>query len=190
MSSFIQTIMRSRIATLVSCLALLAILSEVATAGEPAPRPINPGGDYVYPTDSQYIPDKQSHYKIVFNLTKGVDDYTKINPSLNRVARTVNLYVASGVPLENLTLVAVVSSDAAPLVLAEEQYRKHFGVSNPNLALIDQLQRAGVKLTVCAQSVDGKPYPRDAVYPPVGVALSALTTVTLLQQQGFALLQL
>ena len=190
MSRFIQTIMHSRIATLVGCLALFSLFSEVAKASDSAQRPINPGGDYLYPKDSQYIPDKQAHYKIVFNLTKGVDDYTKINPSLNRVARTVNLYVASGVPLENLTLVAVVSSDAAPLVLADEPYKKHFGVSNPNLSLIDQLQQAGVKLTVCAQSVDGKPYPRAEVYPPVGVALSALTTVTLLQQQGYALLQL
>lgn len=184
--------MRSPVATLVGCLALLVVFSEVASAGprDLATRPINAGGDYIYPPDSQYVPDKQEQYKIVFNLTKGVDDPTTINPSLNRVARTVNLYVASGVPLENLTLVAVVSSDAAPLVLAEEHYQQQFGVANPNLSLIDQLQRAGVKLTVCAQSVNGKPYSRDWVYPPVGLALSALTTVTLLQHQGYALLPL
>lgn len=184
--------MRSRVATAVGCLALLVVFSEVSKADthDSAQRPINPGGDYIYPHDSQYRPDQQEQYKIVFNVTKGVDDPTKLNPSLNRVARTVNLYVASGVPLENLTLVAVVSSDAAPLVLAEAHYRRLFGVSNPNLSLIDQLQRAGVKLTVCAQSVNGQPYQRDWVYPPVGLALSALTTVTLLQHQGYALLPL
>lgn len=190
MSKLFEAVAPKRARVLSGCLMSLVLFSEIATSSEADRRPINKGGSYVFPADSQFIPAKDKQYKIVFNVTKGSDDHTKLNPSLNRVARTVNLYVASGVPLENLKLVAVISSDAAPTVLADAHYQTHFGVPNPNLPLLDQLQQAGVKLNVCAQSVNGEPYQRDWVYPSVGLALSALTTVTLLQQEGYALLPL
>ena len=146
MSKFFKVVEPKRARVLSGCLMSLVLFSEIAKSSEANLRPISKGGDYVFPAGSQFIPAKNAHYKIVFNVTKGSDDYTKLNPSLNRVARTVNLYVASGVPLENLKLVAVISSDAAPTVLADAHYQTHFGVPNPNLPLLDQLQQAGVKL--------------------------------------------
>ena len=44
---------------------------------------------------------------VVFAVTKAGEKPTDVNPSLERVARSVNLYVSAGVPLDHLKFVAV-----------------------------------------------------------------------------------
>lgn len=56
----------------------------------------------------------------------------------------MNLYVASSVPLSHLKFVAIAYGAATPLVLDDAHYREKFGGSNPNLALIERLRKAGV----------------------------------------------
>lgn len=140
--------------------------------------------------DTAYKPDKSLSYKIVFALTKGPKTPGEINPSLDRVARTVNLYVASGVPLAHLKFVAVASGDATAIALNDVNYRAKFSTPNPNLPLVAALRRAGVDVAVCAQAVAEHEYQYGWIDSNVTMALSALTTVTVLQQQGYALMPL
>ena len=65
-----------------------------------------------------------------------------------------------------------------------------FGQANPNLPVIARLRAAGVDVAVCGQAVAEHDYPFDAIDRHVTLALSALTTVTELQQQGYALMPL
>lgn len=135
-----------------------------------------------------YQPDPHATYKVVFSLTHFGAKPTEVSPSLDHVARTVNLYVNAGVPLSHLKFVAIATGPATPIALDDAQYRAKYGVANPNLAVIDQLRKAGVDVAVCAQAVAEHQFQYGWIDPRVTVALSGLTTVINLQQQGYALL--
>jgi intracellular sulfur oxidation DsrE/DsrF family protein len=139
---------------------------------------------------SAYRPEAHKTYKIVFAVTKGVKGAAEVNPSLDRVARTVNLYVASGVPVSQLKFVAIVYGEATPLVLDDAHYREKFGEPNPNLSLIALLRKAGVDVAVCGQAVAEHHIDYAWVDQSVTTALSGLTTVTTLEQSGYALMPL
>lgn len=139
---------------------------------------------------SAYQPDPKLTYKVVFSLSSPGAKPDQVSPSLDHVARAVNLYVSAGVPLDHLKFVAIASGRATPIVLNNAQYQKKFGVDNPNLALIEQLRKAGVDVAVCGQAVAENGFEYDWVDSRVTLALSALTTITELQQQGYALLPL
>lgn len=137
-----------------------------------------------------YQPDAKADYKVVFGLTQGATDPARINPGLQRVARTVNLYVHAGVPLNHLHFVAVASGAATPIALDDAHYRQQYGKSNPNLPVIAELRRAGVDVAVCGQAIAEHEYRYEWVDKQVTLALSALTTITELQQKGYALMPL
>lgn len=137
-----------------------------------------------------YQPDRNATYKVVFGLTKASDKPGEVSPALDRVARTVNLYVSAGVPLDHLKFVAIASGPATSIALNDEQYRKKYGVANPNLPVITELRKAGVDVAVCGQAVAEHDFQYDWVDSHVTLALSALTTISELQQKGYALLPL
>lgn len=137
-----------------------------------------------------YQPDAKASYKVVFSLTGAVAKPDQVNPGLERVARTVNLYASAGVPLNHLHFVAIAAGGATAIALDDANYRKQFSVANPNLPVISELRKAGVDIAVCGQAVAEHGYPYEAIHKQVTLALSLLTTVTELQQKGYALLPL
>lgn len=137
-----------------------------------------------------YKPTPGQTYKVVFSLTQAAKSPGEVNPSLDRVARTVNLYVASGVPLSHLKFVAVASGAATSLVLEDARYRALYGVANPNLPLIGKLRAAGVVVAVCGQAVAEHHFQYGWIDRQVTLALSALTTVTTLEHRGYDLMPL
>jgi DNA-binding transcriptional ArsR family regulator/intracellular sulfur oxidation DsrE/DsrF family protein len=139
---------------------------------------------------SAYQPDARATYKVVFGLTAAAAKPDKINPGIERVARTVNLYSSAGVPLSHLHFVAIASGAATAVALDDAHYRAQFGVANPNLPVIAELRKSGVDVAVCGQAVAEHGYPYEAIDPRVTLALSALTTITELQQKGYALMPL
>ena len=120
-------------------------------------------------------------------MTRAADKPTEINPALERVARTVNLYAAAGVPVSHLKFVAVAYGPATPLALDDAHYQTKFGMANPNLPVIRQLRSAGVDVAVCGQAVLEGGFETGWISSDVTLSLSALTTITSLQQQGYAL---
>jgi intracellular sulfur oxidation DsrE/DsrF family protein len=140
--------------------------------------------------DSAFRPQPGHTYKVVFSLTQESKDPTKVNGGLDHVARTVNLYVASGVPLSKLKFVAVASGGATPLALDNVHYMAAYGVPNPNLPLIEELKKAGVTVAVCGQAVAEHHFGYDWINADVTLALSGLTTVTTLEQEGYGLMPL
>ncbi|EIL92140.1 DsrE family protein [Rhodanobacter spathiphylli] len=177
------------IRSFVPALLALALFSTGAVAGNDFwQTPTIHGAGRIHPMpQAAYQPDRQATYKVVFSLGKAGDKPTMVSPSLDHVARAVNLYVNAGVPLSQLKFVAIAAGPATPIVLNDAQYRKKYGVANPNLPLIAQLRKAGVDVAVCAQAVAEHDFQYDWVDPQVTVALSGLTTVIDLQQQGYAL---
>ena len=139
---------------------------------------------------AEFRPNKSETYNIVFSITKGVEKPDKVNTSLDHVARTLNLYVAAGVPLSHLHFVAIAYGDATPLAISNSAYNKRYGTDNPNLKLIYLLSRAGVKVAVCGQAVAEHKFSYEDVDKSVLTALSGLTTVTTLEHQGYDLMPL
>lgn len=176
--------------------ALLTLASSqllAAEAADSAPgfwtTPVIEGYGKIHPLPgAAYQPDKAATYKIVFALTKGSKTPGDVNPALDHVARTVNLYVASGVPLSHLKFVAVASGDATALALDDGAYRARFNSANPNLPLIAALRRAGVDVAVCGQAVAEHHFAYSEVDKSVTTALSALTTITTLEHKGYSLM--
>ncbi|MEO6798644.1 MAG: DsrE family protein [Rhodanobacter sp.] len=147
------------------------------------------GAGKIHPMpQAAYQPDPHATYKAVFSLSHFGDKPTEVSPSLEHVARAVNLYVNAGVPLSHLKFVAIAAGPATPIVLNDEQYRAKYGVANPNLAVIAQLRKAGVDVAVCAQALAEHHFDYGWQDSHVTLALSGLTTVIDLQQQGYALM--
>jgi len=137
-----------------------------------------------------YKPDPHQTYKIVFGMTSAPKGPGDVNPSLERVARAVNLYAAAGVPVSHLKFVAVAYAGATPLALNDAAYKAAYGVSNPNLPLIASLRKTGIDVAVCAQAVAEHKVAYESVDSSVTLALSALTTITTLEHQGYHLMPL
>jgi len=137
-----------------------------------------------------YQPNPHETYKVVFAVAARVSKPTDVNPGLERVARTVNLYASAGVPLDHLKFVAILYGPATAAALDDAHYRQAFGTSNPNLDVIGKLRHAGVDVAICGQALAEHHYEYDWVAPQLTLALSALTTITVLEHRGYTLVPL
>ena len=163
-----------------------ALAADVALAQEFWQTPTLAGVGKMHPLPrAAYQPQKSEIYKIVFSVQTGSKP-DEINPSLDHVARAVNLYTSAGVPLNHLKFVAVMYGAATDAALDNEHYRQKYGVDNPNLALIRKLRNAGVDVAVCGQAAAEHRDRYEWIAPEVTLALSALTTITTLEHLGYA----
>ena len=137
-----------------------------------------------------HVPDAQATYKIIFSVSAPGKKPDAPNAGLERVARAVNLYSMSGVTPDRLQCVAVIHGEATSTVLNDAQYQALDGRPNPNARLIAALQAAGVEVSVCAQALVGNGFTQDGLLAGVTRSLSALTTITVLQHDGFSLMPL
>jgi len=171
-------------------LAILACSSFAAAAEPEWSNPVIKGyGKIVSLPNAAMQPNKNADYKVVFNLTVGGDP-DKLNSSLDRVARTVNIYGSAGVPASHLHFVVVIHGPATPIVLDSTHYQEKFKFDNPNIALIDELEKVGVKVVVCGQALAHNKFAQEWVYPKIELTLSAITDIIILEKSGYVLFPL
>ncbi len=173
-------------------LAAVAGLSATASAQQPAgfwSTPAIPGVGpvHVWP-EAVLRPDATTTYKTVADVTKPAPSNDKMNPGLEHIARVVNVFAAAGVPLSHLKMVAVIHGPATPIALSDQEYQARFGHPNPNTAVIEALTKAGVQVYVCGNALGELQYTPAMVNANIKVALAALSTLVILQNQGYALL--
>jgi len=152
--------------------------------------PVIVGYGKTFPTDgAQTRPDARQRYRVLFNITKAAPSSDKPNPSLEKVARFVNLLAIDGVKPSPGDIVAIVHGPATPSILQNAAYgRKADNKPNPNLELIARLEAAGVTVAVCDQALHGQGFDQGDVARGVRVDVSALTTLATLQLRGWALI--
>ncbi len=92
----------------------------------------------------------------------------------------------AGVPLSNLHIVAILHGKATSSVLDNKHYKEKFGVNNPNIAVFMALQQAGVTVEVCGQAMLDHHYQLVWANPYVKPTLSALSTLIIYGNQGYA----
>lgn len=135
-------------------------------------------------------PDVNKVYKIVFDFTQngiGKDLTENPNEGLEEVARVLNLHIAAGIKKEHLKATIVVHSGASMSILNNETYFKKFKVNNPNEGLINQLQKAGVKIVLCGQTMNLRGIQENELYKDVFIAVAAKVALVKYQSMGYVL---
>ena len=146
------------------------------------------GGIYDIPGATVKV-DTGQFYKIVIDVVTGADDPDEIAWGLKNVARMINLHAISGLDPSRMHVVLAIHGRAAYAVMNNQAFKKRFDGDNPNIGLIRELEQAGVRLTVCGQSLIGRGIEPGSVLPSVEMATSMLTTVTTYQLKGYAMLK-
>ena len=147
-------------------------------------------GEIHYERSAAFQPTPDLSNKIVFKVGQAGDNTSLPNPALEKVAQVVNLYVAAGVPTNKLRFVVAVNGGATPALLDNVHYQKIYGTDNPNLKLISALQSQGVKVSICDQAIAWHHYKKNWIAGSVIHTPSALTTITTLQNRGYAFLEM
>ena len=161
-------------------LAIVVILLAPALADEPSLGPVIEGYGPTYSINDRDVPLQEGFvYKAVFDIAEDPAPES-VNRNLVSVARYLNMHARNGVPVENMDLAIVVHGPAVKNLLVED--------NNPNLELISLLQEAGVDFYICGQSMTFGGIVRNELTGGVQVALSAMTMLTILQSDGYALL--
>ena len=124
-------------------------------------------------------------YKVVFEIFQALGDPTGPHMRLETAARFVNLHAHAGVPPENIQLAIVLHGGGTQTALTNEAYRKRHNVDNPNLPLLNALSDVGVNIYLCEQSRIFSGTGADEVAAPVKSALSAMTAIVNLQEDGY-----
>jgi intracellular sulfur oxidation DsrE/DsrF family protein len=161
-------------------LAIVLMIAVPALADEPSMGPVIEGYGPTYPIDDRDVPLREGFvYKVVFDIAQDPTAGT-VNRNLVSVARFLNMHARNGVPVENMNLAVVVHGPAVRNLLDKDD--------NPNLELIALLQESGVDFYVCGQSMTFGGIKKNELTGGVKIALSAMTMLTILQSESYALL--
>jgi intracellular sulfur oxidation DsrE/DsrF family protein len=136
-------------------------------------------------------PDPNLQYKLLFEITNfGMNDQDTsakkdFNQGLTWVERQLNLHESSGIPRKNIHPVIVVHGDALDALLTNEKYKKKYGIDNPNIPLIKELQSYGANILVCGQAMTWGKLEKQDLLPGIKQALSAQTAITSYLVRGY-----
>jgi len=80
--------------------------------------------------------------RAVFDVAKTDNDPAKLNRRIETVARYLNMHVRAGLPADALKATLVLRGAASRDALNHATYRRLHGMDNPNLELLQELQRS------------------------------------------------
>lgn len=132
--------------------------------------------------------DKDTTYKVIFDIFTDKSKDNKVNPLLNAVARYLNMHAQQGVSLEHMKTVVILHGAATKSTISNEAYQNRYTISNPNAAIIEALKKANVEVYVCGQSYLANGFQLDEKSSNVKVALSALTALVEYQTNGYQII--
>ena len=141
------------------------------------------------------LPDPNLEYNMVFDFTAiptmgdkaDKMDSTEVNWALTDIGRIYNLHLAAGIPKEKIHFVVAVHAFASRSFYRNEEYKKRYKIDNPNLSIIDELDKIGVKFLVCGQSLTWIGDKKEMLLPQAKISLTAQTTLSSYQLKGYAL---
>ena len=136
-----------------------------------------------------YTTATSKEFRVVFDIMNSPESHSQINKRIETAARFLNMHAQSGVERENLRVVLVVHNEATKDIMTSKAYRDRFSANNPNEALVEELIAAGVKFVLCGQSSLSRNYPIEEAIDGVQLALSAMTALVQLQDEGYQLIK-
>jgi len=167
----------------IAVLACAVLFSSVfSAAAQPWPVPgVEPAKDV---PGAHELPDPGTEYKLIFMVGAGPKP-AEVNPTLQAAARYLNTLAKWGVPAEKRKFVVMIRGGMDMILKNEAYQKKHPGQTNPNIAIIQALSKAGVSVRVCGQGVLGLKYEAADILPEVQVDLWALTTMVNFELKGY-----
>ena len=167
---------------------MAALGGLLCAAGAPPPGWTTPviagyGAIHVWPQATDR-PDPARTYKALFVVDGNDTARGGVNAGLVEVARAVNEFAHA-----HRQFRVVVKGEATPIVFDAAAFEAKYHRPNPNLDLLGKLHQAGVTLMVCGNALFGFGGTPADVSPDVTVALSALSTEIIAQNQGYAIIQ-
>lgn len=167
-------------------LLLVALLPSAAMAQQAQAGPLIHSGGAVFDVPSPtFATPADMEFKAAFEVSTPASSPDQLNPTLNSVARYLNMHARAGVRVERIRAAVVVHGAAGWEVLDDAAYRERYGVDNPNAELVRELIAAGVPVVLCGQTAASRGIPRSGLIEGVDVALSAMTAFLVLQEQGY-----
>ncbi len=128
-------------------------------------------------------------FKSVFVINAGGGDTVKVNEQLNTIARFYNVHVRHGYPLKNIRGAAVVHGSGWPALLTDSAFAARYGGhANPSRRLVEELIQNGAVIVLCGQTAGARGIRREELLPGVKVAISAMTALTALQDDGYRMI--
>jgi intracellular sulfur oxidation DsrE/DsrF family protein len=163
---------------------VVALAAPLAAQQQPGPVILTGGAHAPVPNPTFAVPTDLT-YKVEWDINVGSAKPDEVNDRYNVPARFLNQAAAIGVPRANVAAAIVVHGTAGEEMLNNEEYRARKGVDNPNIRLLEEMSRAGVRIILCGQTVASRKMPRDRILPFVQVAPSAAWAHAVLQRQGY-----
>ncbi len=171
----------------------MAILALAASAGvsaaEPATGPVIDGFGPVYPVpDASMGAPEAGVLRGLFDVAEAPGDPATPNPRIASVARYLNMHARAGLSADRMAAALVLHGEASRAVLDDEAYWERFDTVNPDRKLLEALAASGVPIYLCGQTAGFRGYAPEDLADPVQVALSAMTAVVRLQDEGYRLI--
>jgi intracellular sulfur oxidation DsrE/DsrF family protein len=171
---------------LASAIFLLCTLSSSAQVNN---APVVPEADgYTIIPGAKLPPDKNRIYRAIYDATKFAKENSQLLPALNMAGSELNALAVCQLPLSKAKFVVVFHGAALNGILDDAHYKEKFGISNPNLKVLTELKRAGVKLFVCGQNLLAENIDPKIISPDISVASDALIVLMTYQNDGYALM--
>ena len=127
-------------------------------------------------------------YKVAWDITEGAEKPGDMTRGYAVPANFLMMTDASGIPRKNVHVAIIVHGTATRTLLQNDAYKTMTGSDNPNIAVLQALHDAGVKVIVCGQALVNRKVPRDKLLPFVEVAISATMARATLHAEGYATL--
>ena len=178
----------------IAAIAALCLFTALPLAGDtasgPAPQaPVIPAADgYAAIPGAAFRPGHTHVYHAIFDATLAAAKPDRLIPALNMAGSELNALGVEKVRLANARFVVVFHGEALAGILDDAHYRSRFGVANPNLPVLAQLKKAGVKLYACGQNLIAEHIDPAILSPDIQVASDALLVLMVFQNRGYALM--
>jgi len=168
---------------------LNAPIAHCADAPAPVPAMISGAYPYVPIPGAAAAPDKSRVYKVIFNVTRASAKPEELVEGILFAATDLSALRGQGVPASNTKFALIFHGPAVDGLLDNADYQAKFGVSNPNLAMLSALKRAGADVLVCSQFIGAMKIDPAKLTADVSLASEAFITLITYQNNGYAVLE-
>ncbi|MDT0648368.1 DsrE family protein [Zunongwangia sp. F260] len=174
-------------------LIIAIFLSQLFFAQELAQkRLIEEYGDSYEIPFAEFKTDTLALLKVVFDVSRPSENQQEPNEIFVAAARFLNMHYNAGANPNNLKIALVVHGAAANDVLNTEAYLRRTATANnivnTNVALLSALAQEGVEIILCGQTAVYRDIKQHDVHQDVKFALSAMTALMQLQNEGYHLI--
>lgn len=163
--------------------------SQAALAAPPATGPVVKDYGPVFESpEGAYNLAPDTRYKVRMDVARTADSPGQRNRMFESAARFLNMHAQQGIDPDNMAFALVVHGNATKDLLTDEAYNSRYDENNPNTRMLAELNSAGVKIYLCAQSAAHKEFGWDEFNPAATIAISAMTAHVRLETDGYTVI--